>query len=173
MSEFPDLAEKLPSRRAATRPSPRGKLPRVRPAAAFEALRDRSDAHAEHTGARPAVFLATLGSPAAYTARAGFATNLCQAGGLATPTGGGSTAEIAEAFRNADTTIACLCSSDKVYLNRAAAAVTALFEAGATRVLLAGPPEVIDVPGISWHVYAGCDAIEVLTSILDELDGTS
>ncbi|MDQ2707964.1 MAG: methylmalonyl-CoA mutase subunit beta [Actinomycetota bacterium] len=169
VSEFPDLAEKLPSRRTATRPSPRGKLPRVRPSAAFEALRDRSEAHAEHTGARPAVFLATLGSPAAYTARAGFTTNLFQAGGLATATGVGSTAELAEAFRRAGTTIACLCSSDEVYLSGAGAAVTALFEAGATRLLLAGPPGVIDVPGISWHVYAGCDAIEVLTSILDEL----
>lgn len=171
VSEFPNLAEKLPARKPATRPVPAGVLPRVRPAAAFEALRARSDAHAERTGDRPAVFLATLGPPAANSARAGFATNLFQAGGLATPTGDGSPAELAEAFRASGTTIACLCSSDKVYAAEAEGAAAALTEAGATTVLLAGQAK--DIPGIGGHVYAGCDAIEVLTSTLDELGVTA
>jgi methylmalonyl-CoA mutase len=166
VSEFPNLTEKLPSRKPATRPAPRGLLPRVRPAAAFEALRTRSDKQAAE-GSRPAVFLATLGPPAANSARAGFAANLFQAGGLDTPTGGGSPAELAEAFRAADTTVACLCSSDKIYATEASTVADALIEAGATKVLLAG--QVKDIPGIGGYVYAGCDAIEVLTSTLDEL----
>jgi methylmalonyl-CoA mutase len=163
VSEFPNLAEKLPARKPVTRPEPAGLLPRHSPAAAFEALRARSDSQET----RPAVFLATLGPPAVHSARAGFATNLFQAGGLDTPTGGGSPAELAEAFRASGTAVACLCSSDKVYATDGEAAVTALREAGATTVLLAGQAK--DVPGIDGYVYAGCDAIEVLTGTLEKL----
>jgi methylmalonyl-CoA mutase len=173
VSEFPNVAEKLPVRKPVTRPAPNGVLPRVRPAAAFEALRARSDAHAETSGTRPAVFLATLGPAAASTARSGFASNLFQAGGLDTPTGGGDPTEIAAAFKAARTTVACLCSSDKVYAAEGAAAAKALADAGATQVLLAGPPGAVDVPGIHGNVYAGCDAIEVLTATLNELGVSS
>ena len=47
-----------------------------RPAAAYEAYRDRSDAVLAATGARPTAFLATLGPLATYSARASFARNL-------------------------------------------------------------------------------------------------
>ena len=40
VSEFPNLAEQLPSREAAPEIVPRGGLPRVRAAGAFEELRD-------------------------------------------------------------------------------------------------------------------------------------
>ena len=70
------------------RPLPSGGLPRVRAAQEFEALRDAADAPAE----RPTVFLATIGPIARHTARASFAANLFQAGGLATPSGDGASA---------------------------------------------------------------------------------
>ncbi|MGQ0479755.1 MAG: methylmalonyl-CoA mutase family protein [Pseudonocardia sp.] len=168
VSEFPNLAEKLPTRPAVRRPTPRGALSRVRPAAAFETLRARSDAHAARGGDRPAVFLATLGPVATHTARTGFATNLFQAGGLATPAGGGTAEEIVAAYRAAGTAVACLCGSDKVYAAEAAAVAEALAAAGAT-VLLAGPPGSVDIPGVDGHVFAGCDAIEVLTGTLKKL----
>ena len=62
----------------------------------FERLRDRSEAHLEQTGARPSVFLATLGPLAEHTARADFARNLFAAGGieaaaLSWSSGGGAT----------------------------------------------------------------------------------
>ena len=60
-----------------------GGLPRVRYAEEFEALRDRG----RRRGHAAAVFLATLGPVAAHTARASFAANLFQAGGIATVTG--------------------------------------------------------------------------------------
>src|ERR1700730_10947662 len=50
-----------------------GGLPPMRLAAPFEALRDKSDARLKAKGARPKIFLANLGTPAAFTARAAFA----------------------------------------------------------------------------------------------------
>ena len=172
VSEFPNIAEKLPRRARDTRPAGRGVLPRVRRAAAFEALRDRADAHTERTGERPTVFLATLGSVASASARSGFAANLFQAGGLATPTGGGDLTELAEAFRAAGSPLACLCGTDQTYAEQAEAAAGALREAGASTVLLAGKPGTAagtDNSTIDGYVYAGCDAIEVLTGVLDQL----
>ncbi|KQS73844.1 methylmalonyl-CoA mutase [Modestobacter sp. Leaf380] len=162
VSEFPNLAEGLPRRRPAAEvlpPGPGG-LPRVRAAEAFEALRDRADA----ADARPAVYLATIGKPAAHTARVSFASNLFQAGGLATPTGDG-----ASGFADAGTTVACICGSDRDRAD-AAGLVAELRAAGATRVWLAGKPDP-DVDGVDGHVFTGCDAVAVLGTTLDELLG--
>ena len=92
---------------------PSGGLPRVRAAQEFEALRDAADAAAE----RPAVYLATIGPIARHTARASFAGNLFQAGGLETPSGDG-----AAGFAEAATTVACICGTDKDYAASAAGA---------------------------------------------------
>jgi methylmalonyl-CoA mutase len=54
----------------------------MRLAAPFEALRDKSDAILAKTGARPKVLLATLGTPADYTARASFAKSFFETGGI-------------------------------------------------------------------------------------------
>jgi methylmalonyl-CoA mutase len=171
VSEFPNVAEKLPSRTAPTVSPSNGLLPRVRRAAAFEALRDRADTHTAETSTRPAVFLATLGTPASYTARAGFAANLFQAGGVVTPSGGGTTEEIVAAFTASGAKIACLCGSDKTYSGSTEPTARALRAAGAQRVLLAGKPGTVkpDTEVIGGYVYASCDAIEVLTGTLEEL----
>ena len=160
VSEFPNLAEKLPERRPAGEALPPGPggLPRVRAAQAFEQLRDRSDA----PGDRPAVYLATLGKPAAHTARLSFATNLFQAGGLATPSGDGA-ADLDGA------TVACICGADRDYA-AAADLAAELRAAGAQRVWLAGKPDLA-VDGVDGYVFAGCDAVDVLTTTLDELLG--
>ena len=57
-------------------------LPRIRLAEPFEQLRDASDKILAQTGARPKVFLATLGKPADFNARANFAKNFFEAGGI-------------------------------------------------------------------------------------------
>ena len=57
-------------------------LPRIRLAEPFERLRDASDKILAQTGARPKVFLATLGKPADFNARANFAKNFFEAGGI-------------------------------------------------------------------------------------------
>lgn len=54
----------------------------LRLAEPFEALRDRSDALLARTGARPKVFLANLGAPSNFTARATFAKSFFESGGI-------------------------------------------------------------------------------------------
>jgi len=159
VSEFPNLTEKLPQRQPAAELHPSGGLPRVRAAQEFEALRDAADA----AGDRPQVYLATLGPIARHTARAGFAGNLFQAGGLATPAGDG-----AGGLGEAGTTVACICGTDKDYAEQAAGLAAALKDAGVTHVWLAGKPDLA-VDGVDGYVYAGCDALDVLRTVHAQL----
>ncbi|WP_229369303.1 methylmalonyl-CoA mutase family protein [Umezawaea beigongshangensis] len=169
VSEFPHLEEK-PVVRPPAPVEPGGGLPRVRHAAPYEALRDRSDAVLAATGSRPAVFLATLGPVAAHTARASFAANLFQAGGIATPDAGptDSVNAVVERFRASGTTVACLCGSESSYAELAAPVAAALREAGARRVLLAGKPSP-ERTGVDEFVFTGCPALEVLGHTYDAL----
>ncbi|WP_327231542.1 methylmalonyl-CoA mutase family protein [Streptomyces murinus] len=157
VSEFPLLAEK-PAEREPAPKAPSGGLPRVRRDEAFEELRARSDAHLAATGARPRIFLATLGSAAEYTARASFAANLFQAGGIEPVTEG--------TFEDSGATEAVLCSSDATYAERAEETAAALRAAGARQVFLAGRGEYA---GVDRHVFAGCDAVDVLSATLDRM----
>ncbi|HEX3778223.1 MAG TPA: methylmalonyl-CoA mutase family protein [Pseudonocardiaceae bacterium] len=175
VSEFPNLAEKrldrpaLPARGG-------GGLPVRRYAADFEELRDRSDAVLAETGARPAVFLATIGPVAAHTARASFAANLLQAGGFETPSAG-ATADvdaILAAYRDSGAGIVCICGSDRSYAERAEPLATALTAAGARRVLLAGPRNTAYAQaGVDDFLYRGADALLVLRGVWRELEESS
>ncbi|KAB2975611.1 methylmalonyl-CoA mutase [Streptomyces sp. SS1-1] len=158
VSEFPNLAEQPVVREPAPEP-PSGGLPRVRRDETYEALRARSDAHLAATGARPRIYLAALGPAAAHTARLTFASNLFQAGGIEPVTEG--------TFEESGATEACLCSSDAVYEEQAAEVAGRLKAAGAAHVFLAGRPG--DHPGVDGHVFAGCDAVAVLSATLDRM----
>jgi methylmalonyl-CoA mutase len=160
VSEYALITEAPVARAAAPEPPSGGLLPRIRWAAPYEALRDRADAAAS----RRRVFLATLGPVAAHSGRAGFAANLFQAAGFECITGK------VEDFAAAGTPVACLCSSDKVYASEAEAAAAALREAGASYVWLAGKG---DHPGVDGTLFAGCDALAVLTTTLDLVEATS
>ncbi|WP_435133391.1 methylmalonyl-CoA mutase family protein [Actinacidiphila sp. bgisy144] len=166
VSEFPDLAER-PVERASAPAAPAGGLPKVRRDEAYEVLRARSDAHLAATGVRPRVFLAALGPPAVHTARVSFASNLFQAGGVQ-PVHDPVTVDaagVAEAFAASGAELACVCSSDAVYAEQAEAVVAALRAAGARWTGVAGKPAV--APGADGHVFLGCDAVAVLTTVLD------
>ena len=117
-------------------------LPPMRLAAPFERLRDRSDQILKDRGARPKVFLANLGTPADFTARATFAKSFFETGGIeAVDTEGfHRTGCAAAAFKASGAALACLCSSDKVYAGHAGAAAKALQAAGAKHIYLAGRP---------------------------------
>lgn len=169
VNEFPNLTEELPQRPAAPALSGTALLPRRRYAEVFEAYRDAADAHETATGRAPTVFLATLGPVAVHTARATFTSNLFAAGGIATVTSGTTTdaAQIAEAFTASGLGVACICSSDKVYADRAAEVAEALKTAGARRVWLAGKG---DHSGVDSCLFAGCDAAEVIETTLRDLD---
>jgi methylmalonyl-CoA mutase len=161
VSEFPNLAEKLPERAPAVDPRPSGGLPRVRAAQAFEELRDAA------VGAGARVYLATIGPVARHTARASFAGNLFQAGGLETPSGDGSSG-----LAEAGTRVACICGTDKDYAASAADLARELTAAGATSVWLAGKPDLAvdgSLDGIDGYVYAGCDALETLRAVFEQL----
>ncbi|WP_406378877.1 methylmalonyl-CoA mutase small subunit [Streptomyces sp. NBC_01618] len=172
VSEFPQLAERPVEREAApaevSAPASGG-LPRVRRDEAFEALRARSDAHLAATGQRPRVFLAALGPAAAHTARASFASNLFQAGGIEPVHDPAAidAATAADAFRASGATVACLCSSDALYAEQAGAVAEALGSAGALRVFLAGRPG--GYTGVDEYVFAGSDVVAVLSSVLDSM----
>ncbi|MPY97440.1 MAG: methylmalonyl-CoA mutase [Actinophytocola sp.] len=170
VSEFPQLDEEA-LRRAQLPPGDRtGGLPRVRYPEAYERLRARADAHVAETGARPKVFLATLGPVAAHTARATFAANLFAAGGIE-PVNAGATdtvADVLAAFVGSHTTVACLCGTDMAYAEQADEVAAALRKAGAKAVLLAGKPtDAYD--GITGFVHKGCDVLDLLATTLDTL----
>ncbi|WP_328613714.1 methylmalonyl-CoA mutase subunit beta [Amycolatopsis sp. NBC_00355] len=161
VSEFPNLTEK-PVKREPLESTVDGGLPRHRYAEDFEALRDASDAYLAEHGERPKVFLATLGPVAAHTTRAGFAANLFQAGGLEV-VNPGATDDLPGAFRESGAKVACICGTDDAYAAQAAEVAASL---GAEYVLLAGKGKF---DGVDGNVFAGCDALEVLTGLHTQL----
>ena len=96
-------------------------LPSIRLAEPFEALaRCLRPRCSKKTGARPKVFLANLGKLADFTARAMFAKNFYEAGGIEASSNDGfkDQAAMIAAFKASGAKLACLCSSDKVYETR-------------------------------------------------------
>jgi methylmalonyl-CoA mutase len=167
-----------------------GTLPSIRTAEAFEHLRDLSDAYLAKTGSRPKVFLANLGSIAAFTARATFAKNLFEAGGVEAVMNDGfaSLHALPAAVAASGAQTVCICSSDDVYFGPAEAAVmpneTTVEEAargirrvGDSPVYMAGRPimreDALRSAGIREFIYAGCDLPAIIASIYSVLDARS
>ncbi|BBF94429.1 methylmalonyl-CoA mutase subunit beta [Blastochloris tepida] len=140
----------------------------------FEALRDAADRHLEKTGVRPKLFLANLGPIAAFTARATFAKNFFEAGGIETVSndgfvadGGTDLAALAAAFKASGAAVACICSSDALYAEEAVAAAAALKAAGAAHLWLAGKPAPeqegpVKEAGVGGFIFMGADVLAVL-----------
>ncbi len=119
-------------------------LPEGRGAEAFEALRLRTERHAQRTGRRPAVFLLPIGKPALANARATFSRNFFGCGGFSLIENPpmGSIEEGAKAALDSGAEIVVLCSSDPEYADFAPA-LSRLFDAAESRPLLvvAGYPK--------------------------------
>jgi methylmalonyl-CoA mutase len=184
-SEFPNLHEAHVAVLDATpiAQAPSGKtiitfeaLAPMRLAAPFEQLRDKSDDILKQTGARPKVFLANLGTPADFTARAAFAKSFFETGGIeAIDTDGFSDpAALGSAFSTSGAALACLCSSDQVYAEQAAAAAKTLQAAGARHIYLAGRPgdqeTSLRAAGVNDFVFAGGDALAALQDAYKRMD---
>lgn len=154
-------------------------LSQMRLAEPFERLRDASDRLLATSGSRPRAFLATLGTPAEFTARAMFAKNFFEAGGIeaglndgfaGTSAAAGEShtdlAALVAAFKASGATLACLCASDEVYAREAAEAARALAASGAAPIYLAGRPKADDPTlaeaGVETFIYTGCDALATL-----------
>ena len=139
----------------------------------FETLRDTSDHLAASDGARPKVFLATLGRQAEFTARATFAKNFFEAGGIEAVFGPETedSRSIVKAYRESGAKLACLCSSDRIYCDAAAAVALALQGAGATLYLAGRPGELeeeLRKAGVTRFIFAGCDMLGSLQRALEE-----
>ena len=76
-------------------------------------------------------------------------------------------AALAAAFKSSGAALACLCSSDKVYADQAAAAAKALQAAGARHIYLAGRPGEQEAAwrdaGVQDFIFAGGDALATLS----------
>jgi methylmalonyl-CoA mutase len=151
-------------------------LPPMRLAAPFEELRDRSDEILKKSGGRPKVFLANLGAPADFTARATFAKSFFETGGIEAVDNEGFTdpAALAAAFKASGAALACLCSSDKVYAEHAIPAAKALQAAGTKHIYLAGRPgeqeAALRAAGVNDFVFAGGDALATLQGAYKRMD---
>jgi methylmalonyl-CoA mutase len=175
-SDFPDLTEDKvtiveASSPAAAAGQPIQPLPRFRLAEPFERLRDRSDAYLARHGQRPRVFLACLGRASDFTARASFAKSLFEAGGIEAIEGSGDT--LMKRFADSGATLACLCSSDKVYEREAVGAARALAAVGASHIYLAGKPgdhrKTWEDAGIGTFLHQGCDTLGMLQDAYERL----
>jgi methylmalonyl-CoA mutase len=193
-SEFPHLQElavavidaepsaELPALPVLLRTAP---LRPMRLAEPFERLRDASDRLLAVTGSRPKVFVAALGAPADYTARAGFAQNLFGAGGIETVTwtdllpegNAADMAALTAAFKVSGAPLGCLCSSDEVYAREAATVMEALRAAGARHLYVAGRPgdypQSLAAAGGQTFIYVGCDVLATLEAAHDILGATA
>ena len=182
-SDYPNLQEKTPAvlkvapvvppkesgAKAAIEP-----LPSIRLSEPFEKLRDASDRMIARTGSRPKVFLANLGKVADFTARAMFAKNFYEAGGIEALNNDGfkDQTEMLAAFKKSGAKLTCLCSSDAVYVKQAADAANALTTAGAI-VHLAGRPGDHEAnwqaASVKTFIFVGCDVISTLQTAHDIL----
>lgn len=172
VSEFPNIDEAplarvpRPSRGSSTHDAAVTCEPLVafRPSEPFEALRDL----ATEAASAPSVFLANLGPIPTHSARATYATNVFEAGGIRALQNDGfeATDEVVAAFAASDARLACICSSDSRYAEQAAEVAQALVTAGAAHVYLAGNPgdqrEALGAAGVTDFVYIGADILTVL-----------
>jgi methylmalonyl-CoA mutase len=141
----------------------------------FEALRDHADGVLAATGHRPRAFLANLGTLAAFTARAMFAKNFFEAGGIeavgndgfAEEDGATDLVAMTDSFKRSGAKLACICGSDDIYHREATDAALALQASGASAIYLAGKPADLDAAlhaaGVSRFIHLGCDAVAALS----------
>ncbi|WP_306364203.1 methylmalonyl-CoA mutase family protein [Nocardia sp. CC227C] len=168
VNEFPNLAEQPLSEAA------RAMTSRTSYGAAFEALRNRSDAYLAAHGARPRALLVPLGPVAEHNVRVTFTANLLASGGIETINPGALAVDgIGTAVAESGVALAVLCGSDNRYGAEAGAAVDALRAAGVTTVLLAGPEKAVaDTSGAQrpdGFLTARMDAVTALSGLLEKL----
>ncbi len=143
-------------------------LPCIRLAEDFEKLRDASDTFKAAYGQRPKVFLAAIGTSGEFTARAAFAKNFFEAGGIAAvPSAGGTEiAAIVRDFTSSGAGLAIICSTDALYVVHATHVAKALKDAGAATVYLAGRGGDLEATlksaGVDDFIFVGCDAKTIL-----------
>lgn len=154
-------------------------LPQHRLAEDYEHLRDASDVHKKTHGKRPQIFLANVGKVSDFTARASFATNLFEAGGIeAVPGPGGlEPTDIEKDFTASAAKAAVICSTDALYESTVADLAKRLKAAGANAVYLAGRGGDHEAAwrdaGVDDFIFIGCDVLAVLNETHERLGVSS
>ncbi len=136
----------------------------------IEQLRSVSDYIKVETGRRPSVFLANLGRPSDFTARATWSKSYFETGGIEAISNDGfkDLDEMVAAFTASGARIACLCSSDEAYKDSAITTAKALKEAGAHGVYMVAKPEILKAIPTEDHtelhavLYKGTDIVLTL-----------
>ncbi|SEB20009.1 MULTISPECIES: methylmalonyl-CoA mutase small subunit [unclassified Mycobacterium] len=166
VNEFPNLAE-TPLAQTDSFPGV------VRYAAAFEALRNRSDAYLAKTGKRPQAVLLPVGPLAEHNIRTTFAANLLASGGIeAVNPGTVDAAGVAAAA--AGQVAAVVCGTDARYAEEASDVVKAARAAGVAHVYLAGPEKAVEntvdaSARPDEYLTMKIDAVEALSTLLTRL----
>jgi len=116
------------------------------------------------------VFLATMGSVAAHTARASFISNLLAAGGIDVVNLGAheSVDALLASYTSPDggQPVVCLVGNDAAYAESGAQAVSAFRAAGANWVMVAGKPGDL---GVDDSAAMGVDALDFLARTREQL----
>jgi methylmalonyl-CoA mutase len=159
VSQFPDPGDTaIPATAVSGR-----RLPQVRDAEPFEALRDAASAK----GAAPA-FVLLLGSPARHAARLRFATNLFAVAGLHCVL-----ADAVNGFPQSGAKLAVIAGADEDYAEHAAASATGLRQVGAEEIHLLGKPGALEAAlreaGIVRFVFQGQDMAAYLADVVERL----
>lgn len=168
VNEFPNLAE-APLSEQAREPGHN-----VRYGAAFEELRNRSDAYLAANGVRPKALIVPLGLVAEHNARTIFTANVLASGGIESINPGPLTIDaIAAAATESGARIAVLCGADKRYGEQAGAATDALRAAGIETVLLAGAEKSVEqysgTQRPDGYLALRIDAVAVLSQLLEKV----
>jgi len=174
VNEYPNLAEPaLPQNDSSHSPLAAGNLARY--AAAFEALRDRSDVYLDRTGSRPRALLLPLGPLAEHNIRATFAANLLASGGIEAVNPGTVDADgVAKAVADAGSpTVAVICGTDRRYGTELAAIVEAARNARVAHICLAGAQKAVAETDPKQRpdefLTMKIDAVDALSSLLSRL----
>ena len=165
VSEFARIDEELPAAVAAAASLVGGAWPRHGFDDAFETLRAAADRHTI-THARPSVFLARTGSPAQYSAREAWLTNLVAAAGIEA-IASDHEREMAAGFVASGAATAILTGDDDSLAAEGPALARALGKFG-TVWAVGRPSTDLEAAGVSGFVHLGIDVVDVLGELLTE-----
>lgn len=148
----------------------------MRPAEMFEKLRDRVEEFKNKTGSKPKIFLAGMGPLKQFKARADFSRAFFEIAGfdILYPNGFKTGEEAAAAALESGSPVVVICSTDDTYPELVPVITKGIKNINdKIMIVLAGyPKEQIEAhinSGVDEFIYLGCDAVKVLSGILDKI----
>ena len=152
------------------------KLIKFRTGELFESLRDACENYKIKTGAKPKIFLATMGPVKQFKGRADFSRGFFEAGGFDVeyPNGFATTDEAVTAAINSKANAVVICSTDETYPELVPPIIKGIKEINKEMsVILAGyPKEQVEEhkkSGVDDFIFLGCDAYSIVKKIIDNV----